>query len=71
METALAVEPTIPSEASAIKPVSAAIAITTTTVIAPAVVTTAVEAAAVIAPAIEAATVVSMEPRASPDEDSV
>jgi len=70
METALAVEPTIPSEASAIKPVSAAIAITTTTVIAPAVVTT-VEAAAVIAPAIEAATVVSMEPRASPDEDSV
>lgn len=64
METALAVEPTITSEASAIKPVSAAIAITTTIVI-PAVITTT------IAPAIEVTTVESMEPRASSDEDSV
>jgi hypothetical protein len=40
---------------------AAAIAIATTTVIAPAVVTTT----------IEAVTVVSMEPRASSDEDSV
>lgn len=66
MEATPAVEPTITSEASAIKPASVAIAITTTTVITPAVETTTIEAAA-----IETTAVISMEPRASPNEESV
>ena len=60
MEASTTVESTVTAESFVVKPATA-IAITTTTVVAPAVVTTA----------IETATVVSMEPRASPDEDSV
>src|SRR5260370_1071584 len=68
-----AVETTFLAEASVPKPAPAAITITTTTVIAPAVVAMpiAIVAPSVIAPAIEATTVVSMEPWASPNEDSV
>jgi hypothetical protein len=57
--TATAVEATVTAESFVVK--SAATITITTTVIAPAIVTTAIET-----PAVE-----SMEPRASPDEDSV
>ena len=60
MEAATAVEATVTSESFVVKS-AAAKAITTATVEAPAIETTAVETAAVE----------SMEPRASPDEDSV
>jgi hypothetical protein len=68
-EAATAVEATVTAKAFVHK--SAAVKAVTTTVKAPTIVTTTIEAAAVIAPAIEARAVESMEPWASPDEDSV
>src|SRR6266702_3483249 len=73
MEAVSAVKTTVTAETLVRKSAPAAITITTATVIAPAVVAMpiAIVAPSVVAPAIEATTVVSMEPWASPNEDSV